>query len=241
MKTLKPFFYYFGSKARSSIHYPAPIYQTIIEPFCGSAGYSLRYYYKDVYLSDIDEKVVGTWDYLIHASEMDILKLPNVSPGMSVTELNICQEARWLIGWWLNGGSSQPKNTPSASMRSGRSPSSFWGINIKARIADQLEYIRHWKVTCAHYTCVDNMVGTWFVDPPYQNAGVYYKYGSTKLDYQHLASWCRSRAGEVIVCENYGASWLPFEYLGTFRGTIGHTSECVFHQSNPVRVQGGSM
>jgi len=31
------------------------------------------------------------------------------------------------------------------------------------------------------------------------------------VDYERLASWCRTRKGQTIVCENEGATWLPFE------------------------------
>lgn len=43
MNKLKPFFTYFGGKYRIAPRYPKPQYNTIIEPFAGSAGYSLRY------------------------------------------------------------------------------------------------------------------------------------------------------------------------------------------------------
>jgi site-specific DNA-adenine methylase len=58
------------------------------------------------------------------------------------------------------------------------------------------------------------MEATWFVDPPYNNkAGSHYKCGSKDIDYNNLAEWCRSRRGQVMVCENAGATWLPFEDL----------------------------
>ena len=37
-------FYYYGRKKQIIRHYPSPNYDTIIEPFAGSAAYSL---YKD--------------------------------------------------------------------------------------------------------------------------------------------------------------------------------------------------
>jgi hypothetical protein len=39
---LEPMFTYLGGKWRLAPKYPPPIHDTIIEPFCGSAGYSLR-------------------------------------------------------------------------------------------------------------------------------------------------------------------------------------------------------
>jgi hypothetical protein len=42
-RTVRPFFSFFGSKWRVAPHYPAPERDLIIEPFAGSAGYSLRH------------------------------------------------------------------------------------------------------------------------------------------------------------------------------------------------------
>jgi len=39
-------FSYFGSKARIGNKYPKPIYDTIIEPFAGAAGYSYAHSHK---------------------------------------------------------------------------------------------------------------------------------------------------------------------------------------------------
>ena len=51
---------------------------------------------------------------------------------------------------------------------------------------------------------------SWFVDPPYQNQGKHYHYGPENVDFAMLGNWCRTRLGQVIVCENEGADWLPF-------------------------------
>lgn len=36
-------FGYYGSKSKIAQHYPSPWFDTIIEPFAGSAAYSARY------------------------------------------------------------------------------------------------------------------------------------------------------------------------------------------------------
>ncbi len=41
-------FSYYGSKSKIVKHYPPPEYDTIIEPFAGSARYALMYYNKNV-------------------------------------------------------------------------------------------------------------------------------------------------------------------------------------------------
>ena len=70
---MKPFFQFYGGKWRAAKYYPAPKYDTIIEPFAGSAGYSLRYYKKRVILVDINPTIVTLWKYLISATPTDIL------------------------------------------------------------------------------------------------------------------------------------------------------------------------
>lgn len=56
---------------------------------------------------------------------------------------------------------------------------------------------------------------TWFIDPPYQVVqGEQYPNGAQSIDFAALGDWCRSRRGQVIVCESEGADWLPFSPLG---------------------------
>ena len=52
---------------------------------------------------------------------------------------------------------------------------------------------------------------TWFVDPPYLVKGTWYKHHA--IDYNELADWCKSRLGQVMVCENTNAKWLDFKPL----------------------------
>jgi hypothetical protein len=39
------------------------------------------------------------------------------------------------------------------------------------------------------------------------------------IDYSALADWCTSLPGQVIVCENDGATWLPFRPHASVRTT----------------------
>lgn len=61
--------------------------------------------------------------------------------------------------------------------------------------------------------------GTWFVDPPYEVAGKSYK--KNDINYELLSEWCLQRKGLLIVCENEGAKWLPFDYFGDIKATAG--------------------
>ena len=58
---LRPFFGYYGGKWRDALkHYPEPDHETIVEPFAGSAGFSLRYAHRKIILCEIDPE--WTWE-----------------------------------------------------------------------------------------------------------------------------------------------------------------------------------
>ena len=212
---LRPFFGYYGGKWRDALkHYPAPEHETIVEPFAGSAGYSLRHASRKVVLCEIDPILAAVWHYLIRVKAEEVLAIPDVEPSGTVDDLNLPQEARWLVGFWLNRGVASPCRRPSKWMREGLRPGSFWGPRVRHLIASQVDSIRHWQVFNCNYTDAPApRTATWFVDPPYEGAGKYYRFGSRLLDYRTLGAWCRSREGQVIVCENDGAAWLPFRKL----------------------------
>lgn len=219
-RPLFPFFSYFGSKYRLSRYYPAPLYDTVIEPFAGSACYSLHYWQRNVILCDLNEKVYGTWDYLLHTSPSEIMALPSVVNH--VDELSCCQEAKWLIGWHLCRGSAEPANHVSGWMKRGvrdRDLDCSWGFYLKQKIAGQVGCIKHWKAFQSSYTEVGNQQVTWFIDPPYAGPGCAYPHGPEGIDYRHLGAWCKSRQGQTIVCEQLGADWLPFQPFREHNGT----------------------
>lgn len=218
---LRPFFGFYGGKWRDAIkHYPAPRYKTIVEPFAGSAGFAVRYAHLDVVLCEADPIIAAVWQYLTKVSPKEILAIPDVPLDGSVDDLNLVQEAGWLVGFWLNRGASRPRKRPSQWMRDGIRPGSFWGDRVRRTIASQVTSIRHWKVyNCSYADCPITGPATWFVDPPYQHAGRHYMHGSDALDFEHLGDWCRRREGQVIVCENDGADWLPFRDLADVKTT----------------------
>jgi hypothetical protein len=216
---LHPFFTFYGGKWRVAPYYPQPQHQTVIEPFAGGAGFSLRHPERNVRLYDADPTICGVWHYLIHSSSGEILSLP--SAVNHVDELHVPQEAKSLIGFWLNKGTTQPSKTPSKWMRTYQAtqPGTYWGPTIRERIASQVDSIRHWTMSQASYEEIPNVEATWFVDPPYEIAGRHYKFHD--IDYPSLGDWCRSRSGQVIVCENAGADWLPFQTFRTIKGLEG--------------------
>lgn len=214
---LKPFFCFYGGKWRAAPRYPAPEGDLLIEPFAGAAGYAVRHHERQVVLYEADPVLAGVWDYLINVDPDEVRALP-LDFG-SVDDLLIPQEAKWLIGFWLNKGAAQPCKTPSAWMRLGTHVNSYWGATIRDRIANQVGAISHWKIHNASYEDAPDVSATWFVDPPYEKAGKHYRFRD--IDYQALATWCRARRGLTIVCENSGATWLPFQDNHTAKSTPG--------------------
>jgi len=160
------------------------------------------------------------WRYLTRVSSKEILSIPDLDPEGSVDDLEICEEARWLVGFWLNRGTASPRKSPSRWMRDGIRPGSFWGDRVRQTIASQVVHIRHWEIhNCSYNEVPASRAATWFVDPPYEAAGKHYKFGSSRINYDELARWCRSRPGQTIVCENGGATWLPFSDLADVKTT----------------------
>lgn len=200
------------------------MFQTIIEPFAGAAGYSCRHYKQNIILYDVDPVIYGLWNYLINVSQEEILTIPTEITHLD--DMNIIQEQKWLIGFWLNKGGATPKKSPSKWMRLGQSPSSWWGEIIRNRIASQVPLIKHWKINNAPYHQAHNINATWFIDPPYANdAGKIY---TCKFnDYDNLATFCKERLGQTIVCEQDGASWLPFQTFADIRSTPGSRGKSI--------------
>lgn len=220
-QSLRPFFGYYGGKWRDALkHYPEPQFKTIVEPFAGSAGYALRYPDRNVILCEIDPILAAVWKYLSRVKPAEILAMRDLNPDESLDDLRVCQEAKWLIGFWLNRGVATPRKSPSRWMRDGLRPGCFWGPKVRLRIASQVSAIRHWEIhNCSYMDSPSPHRATWFIDPPYQLAGRHYRFGSELMNYDHLASWCKSRRGQTIVCENAGADWLPFRDLAHVKTT----------------------
>lgn len=217
---MDPFFCFYGGKWRAAPHYPAPRFGRVIEPFAGAAGYSTRHHERDVILVEADPVIAGLWRWLISAPPAEILALPLQIPD-TVRDLGLAPGPSALIGFWLNKGTVSPRQRPGAWMRQGLRPRSFWGPEIRARIAAQVDAIRHWTVVEGDFTEAPDEEATYFIDPPYVGAGVHYR---KRFDrHAALGDWCRSRRGQVIACENAGATWLPFEPFKVIKATESRT------------------
>ena len=215
-------FSYYGSKAKLVNYYPPPRHGRIVEPFAGSARYSLKYFENDVLLIDKYEIIIQIWEYLQQCSPADIMGLPNLKHGDKIDREKFdCIEQAYLFGFLIKRGSRSPDLTVSR-----------WGeVEIqrgKKRIAEHLYKIRHWKFVCGDYSIAENIPATWFIDPPYKDAGRTYRHSSKRIDFDKLGVWCKERKGQVIVCESASADWLPFVPMKTMNGLKYSTTDGIW-------------
>jgi hypothetical protein len=218
----RPFFSFFGGKWTLATRYPAPARATIVEPFAGSAGYATRYADREVILVEREPVVASIWRWLVSVSVDEVMGLP-LDPGARHALPSAPQA---LIGFWCGRGRVQPANTTTSPwLLSGKWPTSFWGPYVRQRIADQVPRIRHWKILEGDYTSAPDVDATWFVDPPYQSSR---HYRARPDDYEELGIWTRCRRGQVIACEQHGATWLPFRPF--------HVAKSINRGTNPEVV-----
>lgn len=218
---LSPFFKYFGSKFKAAKMYQPPRHDAIIEPFAGSAGYSLNYPEREVILYDADERVIRIWNYLIRANKDEIMAIPLMEVGQDIATVDTTEDARLLLSCLVN---TSPFRNELQSWRRGQEKektfNGLWCAAKRRQIAKNVKKIKHWSAYHSLYSEVTNINATWFIDPPYVNfPGVYTVNKANPIDFSHLGEWCRSRDGQVIVCEQEGAKWLPFRYLGQASAT----------------------
>ena len=215
-------FSYYGSKSKIVDCYPPPKFDKVIEPFAGSARYSLKYFDRDIVLVDKYPVIVEVWNYLKNASENDILKLPRLERGEKFKEHKLLSDIeKKFYGFITQAGSTGERY----------SVGTMQGINIDydlKRIASELYKIRHWKIEIGSYEDLENEKATWFIDPPYMFGGEHYKEGTKNINFNNLSKWCKSRKGQAIVCENTKADWLPFKPMKEMQGTMFKTVEAIW-------------
>jgi hypothetical protein len=218
---MKSFWHYFGSKYGSAYRYLGPQHPHVIEPFAGSAGYSTFWQPQQVTLIELDPVVAGIWAYLIKASYKDIMRLP--VDIYSLDDVHACQEAKDFIGFQLDLRGVRPTQHRTKTLQRHRElqgkPNTrtyydddrFWGAARRARAAQQVTQIKHWRIIHGSYEQAPNVEAHWHIDPPYVKAGKNYKHNT--VDHAALAQWCLQRKGFLQVCESSGAQWLPFNGL----------------------------
>jgi len=212
---------YYGSKSKVVDLYPPPKQDKIIEPFAGSARYALKWFDRDILLVDKYEVVVNLWKWLQQCGEKDILGLPELERGKKFDTNGLIEEQINLLGFIAGQGVARPQMTCG----------SFEGMNSyksKKRIAENLFKIKHWEIKLGSYEDIENQKATWFIDPPYQFGGEYYKHSTKNIDFANLAEWCKSRLGQTIVCENTKADWLDFKPMKEMQGSMYKTTEAIW-------------
>jgi len=212
-------FSYYGSKSKIVDVYPPPKFDKVIEPFAGAARYALKYWQKEVLLVDKYDVITDIWAYLINATEKDILNLPKMVKGDNVDDFDLSKVEKQLIGFCINGGSSQPKKTVQKY--------NTWET-ARIEISKNIEKIKHWQIIKDDYINLENVEATWFIDPPYMFGGEYYRHSTKNIDFVKLGEWCKSRNGQVIVCENTKADWLPFKPMVSMQGMMYKTVEAIW-------------
>lgn len=225
-----PAWRYFGGKWRARKMYPAPRYSTIVEPFAGAANYAWWHAYgRDVIIADRNEDVRNAWDLITSSDGPSIIKgAPDLVRGVRADAQSDDKRLVSLMCFWCSdGGAKYTKHpTPWALL-----PKKYgWNFGARERLVRSASNVisKPW-VIFDDWKKLPDVEATWFIDPPYQVAGKAYKHGSRGIDYGEMADWCKSRRGQVIVCENMGADWLPFVSIGhvrsmTLKGSGARTS-----------------
>jgi site-specific DNA-adenine methylase len=218
-------FYYYGGKRRLAAFYPAPLHAVIVEPFGGSAAYAMHHLdpakrahpVERVVIVEKDRRVCEMWERLLamEPRDLDSYAVPKV--GERTDDFLLMTAA-------TSNRIARTKNmivTP-------RMPTVI--ERMFRQIAKALPHVKgRVEIINGDYTVAPDIEATWFIDPPYhvngrpQSKGMGYAEGcnSYSLDYHALGRWCRERRGQKIVCEQSGASWLPFNPLRSARDSIG--------------------
>jgi 16S rRNA G966 N2-methylase RsmD len=222
-------FYYFGSKHRLAALYPPPMHDTIIEPFAGSAGYSMRHLrnraVRRVVLVEKDQRVVDTWQRLLRMTVADlrVLRVPEAGETTDDFLMMTAAASNAIAGCTrMTVTDRQPR-----------------AIRMMLRRMEPLLAVAREKVevVCGDYRDAPDVEATWFVDPPYspsgrasagtsrpQGAGYGIGRDAAALDYGELGEWCLARKGQRIVCEQEGATWLPFRHLRGSQDSAGRVA-----------------
>ena len=195
-KITGPLFKWFGSKWLSSRLLPAPQFDFIIEPYAGSAGYSLRYHTKRVYLWDDDPNLIVLWPFLLQASSTDILDIPiNIPEGTDIRTLGLSLGQQTLLKHWQRTNNVGDCWTTSPW---GHLPGQ-WTANTRARVAAEVGAIRHWVFERPTWRFPS---ATYFIDPPYLY-NYRYRFKTKGFDHRELAERVTGipSPAQVIVCE----------------------------------------
>jgi hypothetical protein len=224
---------YYGAKTNLVNLYPKPKYNRIIEPFAGTAKYSLKHFESDVLLIDKYSVIIKIWKWLQECSPNDILKLPRrMKDTDTLDNINFdCEEQKLLMGFVIGCGAERPRIK--ATFRKTIDRPNHINYHLE-RIASSLFKIKHWEFVEGDYTMAPDQEATWFIDPPYKFGGHSYVMSNKNINYTELAEWSMERNGQIIVCENTKAEWLKFKPLIRQRGSRFSTTEAIWCNEKTV-------
>ena len=232
-----PLFKCFGSKWMSARSYPPPDGGQIVEPFAGSAGYSLRYaHLVERVLVREQGHLAELWRWLINeATEADVRAIPlDTPPGTDIRRLGLTLGQALLLKNWQRTNNVGDCWTISPW---GNKPGQ-WTASTRARVAEEIALLKgKWGMTDTPWQVAG---GTFFIDPPYQYN---YKYRCEPPDYVGLGVQVLGLDADLViaceaVCQKTGAvpNYLPFEsshrQVTSRRKTNNHhhSNELVFTQ-----------
>jgi hypothetical protein len=234
-------FSFYGAKSKIVRRYSFPKYARIIEPFAGSACYSFRHWKNDVHINDLDPRTYSIWQFLTSGDwALPFVELipEAVIPGRRVSEIfdvpSLPPGFVELMRSFANVGTQGTSSVPDVITKFG---ADRWPP-IRRNLKEVIRKVTHWTVSNLSYADLPNQDACWFIDPPYANAaGDRYRQGSSAIDFERLGAWCLERRGQIIVAENLGATWLPFQPLTTGRRGVqsdyqkSDVAEVVYEQS----------
>ena len=203
-------------------HYPPPKYNLIIEPFAGSAAYSCYHLMKDkskqAVLYEKDLTVVDAWSKVRFLTREEIENYPVPKIGEYTSD--------FLIMTCAVSNAASKCNKMKYTERMDK----VFQIQ-KKRILRLFDIRNRIWVWSGDYSLASDIEATWFIDPPYQvlqasttafpNGNGYSRTcGADCIDYKKLADFCKSRKGQVIVCEKEGANWMDFQVFKTNKTSL---------------------
>jgi len=168
--------------------------------------------------------LIRRWQRTGHCSSWTVSNLNHIVRMRDSGERSPHATSKWnkRITEWLPG----PVPNGTVGKNTG-----MWHPNTRAYLAYAVTTIRHWQAYHIAYDDWPDIEATWFIDPPYQHVASSYRV-CTPIDYARLRDWVMSRRGQVIVCEQAGADWLPFVpccevsgMRGKMRGVAGAKSQ----------------